>query len=80
MRDERVISGTVIVINREKSSVNGNPRFRVQLAPSDGSPVMDCLTKPDAAVAYGIQNRENAEQARDWIVGEYYGRLHISDC
>ena len=41
-------------LERLNSSVNGNPRFRVHF--TDGS---SAETQSDAAVSYGLENREN---------------------
>ena len=49
MAEPKVISR----LERMKSSVNGNPRFMVTF--TDGSSMP---TKPDAMLAYGIENEE----------------------
>ena len=51
---DRTYVATIERLERMRSSVNGNPRYRIYFA--DGG---TATTQSDAAVAYGLENAEN---------------------
>lgn len=77
--------GTVERVERMRSSVNGNPRYRVHLTDGQSFP-----TAPDAMWAYGADNREWREsvvwfalepcrlKSDDWQIA-YARRVGVSD-
>jgi hypothetical protein len=53
-------------LQRQKSSVNGNPRFLVVMIDINGNPVI-AYTKPDSSLAYGISNYLPKGEKWPWL-------------
>jgi hypothetical protein len=62
-------TGTLTVVTRLKSSLNGNPRYLVML---DG---YIASTKVDAMLGYGITNFDGKEVKA--VIGTHYGTITI---
>ena len=77
---DRTFTARVVKMERMRSSVNGNPRFRIYLDNGEDYP-----TQPDAMFAYGAENPEIQGTWRDREAGtaplvEWHvnGRGHIT--
>lgn len=76
MKTQRTITGTLKALNREKHSLNGNPRFTLIIV-TDSGDVEQITTRPDSGLAYGISNYENK---RITVTASMYrGRLSVDD-
>ena len=62
-------TGTLEVIERCKSSVNGNPRYLVRL---DG---ITCRTAVDSCLGYSITNHDGKQVSAS--IGTHYGTVTI---
>ncbi len=62
-------SGTLKVIERLGSSVNGNPRFKISI---DG---YIAVTTPDSSLGYSVQNYDGKHC--EVILGTHYGKLSV---
>jgi len=63
--------GILEIIGREKSSINGNPRYLVRL---DG---YTCKTKVDSSLGYSITNYDGKMVTAE--VGSHYGTVIIQN-
>ena len=63
-------NGTLEIIKRENSSVNGNPRYLVRI---DG---IACYTAPDSMLGYAITNYDG--KIVQATIGTYYGKPTIN--
>ena len=80
MHHERTIFGTLRVVERLNNSPNGNPRYRVHVETHDKQEVVEwALTKPDADLAYGINNHDIRNVPRHWKVGVWRGHWHVEE-
>jgi hypothetical protein len=72
MKNKRThqVTGTLKVIMRLKSSVNGNPRYLVKV----GDVVL--YTKPDSELGYSVINFEGKEITAHW--GVHYGKPSLT--
>lgn len=76
MAKQQVITGTLKALNREKHSVNGNPRFTLIIVTDNGD-VEQVTTRPDSGLAYGVSNYNNK---RITVTASMYrGRLSVDD-
>lgn len=64
-------TGTLIVVDRDKSSANGNPRYVVTL---DG---ITCRTAVDSPLGYSITNYDGCKVIAD--IGKHYGTTTIKN-
>lgn len=64
-------TGKLELIQRMKSSINGNPRFLVSI---DGT---TCQTSVDSMHGYTVQNLEGKEVTA--TIGTYYGKATLDD-
>lgn len=69
MRVTEIVNGKLNIINRLTSSVNGNPRFLVEI---DNKYFK---TTPDSMLAYGIDNFDNKQVIA--TVGRHYGQASV---
>ena len=58
-------TGTLEIVERCKSSLNGNPRFLLRV---DG---VTCRTAADSALGYSVQNYDGAQVVA--TIGTHYG-------
>lgn len=76
MKRQQTITGTLKALNREKHSVNGNPRFTLIIV-TDNDDVEQVTTRPDSGLAYGVSNYNNKRIAV--TASMYRGRLSVDD-
>ena len=63
--------GTLEVIKRLPSSINGNPRYLIRVGG------VECRTSVDSSHGYGITNHEG--QVIKAIIGAHYGKATLDD-
>lgn len=71
MKNISIHSGVLNIIKREKSSLNGNPRYCVFI---DG---VTCYTMPDSTLGYSITNYDGKMITCE--IGTYYGKPTIKN-
>jgi hypothetical protein len=69
MKKEREVRGGLKVLGRLPSSINGNPRYSLNVGG------LDCCTAPDSGLAYSITNYDGKEVIA--MVSPHYGRMTI---
>lgn len=67
--------GILNITQRLPNSANGNPRFALFIADESGTGV-SCVTAPDSAYAYDIQNLEGKHVTI--TIGTHYGRATLN--
>jgi len=65
-------TGTLVVIQREKSSINGNPRYLCFIDETGKGHGPRFYTAPDSSYGYSITNYENCRV--ELTIGTYYGK------
>ncbi len=69
MKNTKTINGKLNIINRLNGSINGNPRFLVEI---DNQYFK---TTPDAMLAYAIENHDGKHVRA--VVGRHYGQASV---
>ena len=69
MRNKKTITGKLTIINRLNSSIDGNPRFLVEINNQYFK------TTPDAMFGYSVQNFDG--QTVNAVIGKYYNQDSI---
>lgn len=72
-----ILTGKLNIIERLKSSVNGNPRYNFVLVHSDGNLSALIKTKPDSSFGYSITNYRDKVVSVE--VGSYRNNLSLFD-
>lgn len=71
----QIIGGKLNIIERLKSSVNGNPRYSFVIVDSEGNLSPLIKTKPDSSYSYSITNYRDKSVAVE--VSMYHGSLSL---
>lgn len=63
MQNVETVTGMMTIMDRAKTSRNGNPRFLVSITSGYGENWTGvlCYTAPDSSIAYEIQNDDGKE-------------------
>ena len=69
MTKTQEVRGTLKILGRLPSSINGNPRYRLTVGD------IECCTSPDSGLAYSITNHNGDEVVA--TVGLHYRRMTI---
>jgi hypothetical protein len=72
-----VFTGKLVVMERLKSSVNGNPRYSFVIVDSEGNLSPLIKTKPDSSYGYSITNYQDKMVSVE--VGMYHNNLSLFD-
>lgn len=76
MKRQQTITGTLKALNREKSSVSGNPRFTLIIV-TDSGDVEQVTTRPDSGFAYAVSNYN--DKRITVTASMYRGRLSLDN-
>jgi hypothetical protein len=75
MKNLSHIQGKLVILKRERNSLNGNPRYLAAIVDQSGNG-FTFKTRPDSMMAYSLRNYEGKEVVA--TLGTHYGTCTLA--